>query len=674
MKVEAIVRNCARFGKSLLVGALVLSAIACSSDHQALLHHNADSTVNPLGPVDPSTSSSSSSSGSSIPLDPSNLIVNGDLENGVNPWSYQGSTTAIELSTDEAHGGNNSLLVTGRSENWNGPVMNLPELTVGIRYDFSVWVKLAQGADPVNLKMTVKRSDDDAEATYANLASAEVTSTEWVQLKGEYIHAVNGTLGEFTVFVESTETEAPFVDFYVDDLEVRMNTSLVVNGGVEDGVEPWRYQGDGVSLAQSPDQSHSGDYSLLVTNRSAGWHAAVMDLPRDLTAGMTYSASVWVRLAEGEADTMVTMTLNRKDGTEGQSVDGEFTQIATGTATDDGWIELSGEFVHSAVGEVRQLYLYIEAERTTASYYVDDLAANPVGAFGLAAGLDKFLGNVIGSSIPASYRLYWNQVTVENGGKWGTVESTRDTMNWGTLDLAYDFARVNNMPFKLHTLVWENQAPEWIGDLTPEEQKEEVEEWISLLADRYPDVAMIDVVNEPISAPASYREALGGDGDTGWDWIVWSFEKAREYFPDAELHLNDFGILASAENKIEPYLDIIELLDDLGLIDGIGVQSHYFTVDDIPATLIQASLDRLAATGLPIYISELDFSGVDPELQRENMETKFPVFWQHPAVAGVTLWGYTEGQVWRPEDSTWLVGADGTERPAMEWLRSYFGN
>ncbi len=671
MKVEAIVRNCVRFSKSLLLGGLILSAVACSSDHQTLLHYNADSTVNPMGPVDPSTSSSSSSSGGSIPLDPSNLIVNGDLENGTEPWSYQGAATAIALSTDEAHGGSNSLFVTGRGENWNGPVMNLPELTVGVRYDLSVWVKLAEGSDPTNLKLTVKRADDDPEDSYFNLAMVEATSTEWRQLKGDYIHAVNGTLGEFTVFIESDESEAPYVDFYVDDLEVRMNTSLVVNGGVEDGVEPWRYQGDGVSVTQSTAQAHSGDYSLLVTGRSAGWHAAVMGLPLDLTAGMTYSASVWVRLAEGEADTTVTMTLNRKDDTEGQSSNGEFTQVATGTATDDGWIELSGTFVHSAVGQVRELYLYIEAEDENASYYVDDLEANPVGAFGLASGLDKFLGNVIGSSIPASYRLYWNQVTVENGGKWGVVEGTRNVMNWETLDLAYDFAKTNNMPFKLHTLVWENQSPGWIGDLPREEQREEVEEWISLLADRYPDVAIIDVVNEPVSAPAGYRDALGGDGETGWDWVITSFEMAREYFPNAELHLNDFGIIASSENKIIPYMEIIDLLKERDLIDGIGVQAHYFTVDDIPAATIKESLDQLATLGLPIYISELDFSG-DDQQQLERFEAKFPVIWEHSAVAGVTLWGYIEGQVWR--DLPGLVRADGTERPAMEWLRNYFRN
>jgi hypothetical protein len=38
-------------------------------------------------------------------------------------------------------------------------------------------------------------------------------------------------------------------------------------------------------------------------------------------------------------------------------------------------------------------------------------------------------------------------------------------------------------------------------------------------------------------------------------------------------------------------------------------------------------------------------------------------------VQGITVWGYIQGQVW--QTATYLVRSDGTERPAMEWLRQY---
>jgi GH35 family endo-1,4-beta-xylanase len=37
-----------------------------------------------------------------------------------------------------------------------------------------------------------------------------------------------------------------------------------------------------------------------------------------------------------------------------------------------------------------------------------------------------------------------------------------------------------------------------------------------------------------------FREGLGGPGETGYDWAIWLFEKARFYFPNAKLILNDF--------------------------------------------------------------------------------------------------------------------------------------
>ncbi|MFW6377405.1 MAG: endo-1,4-beta-xylanase, partial [bacterium] len=283
---------------------------------------------------------------------------------------------------------------------------------------------------------------------------------------------------------------------------------------------------------------------------------------------------------------------------------------------------------------------------------------------------EKFLGQIIASSIPSDFDNYWNQVTTENSCKWGSVESSRDNMNWDQADMAYDYAKENNMPFKFHVLVWGSQEPSWIGSLSQQEQKEEVLEWYQAVAERYPDIDMIDVVNEPLHAPASYRDAIGGSGSTGWDWIVWSFEQAREYFPNAELHLNDYGIIGDP-NETENYVEIINILNDRGLIDAIGIQSHHFNMDTVTVSTMNQVLDMLAETELPIYVSELDITG-DDNTQLERYQEKFPVLWEHPSVAGVTLWGWLEGHTWR--ENTHLIKSDGTNRPAFDWLMEYVDN
>lgn len=291
----------------------------------------------------------------------------------------------------------------------------------------------------------------------------------------------------------------------------------------------------------------------------------------------------------------------------------------------------------------------------------------------IAQGHSKFLGCIIqsGSSVPRDFDLYWNQVTPENAGKWGSVEGTRDQYRWTDLDRAYNYAKQKGFPFRFHVLVWGKQQPSWITSLDSAWQAAEVEEWIRLAGERYPEAEYVEAVNEPIQWPPydyypSYYKALGGEGETGWDWVIWAFEKARENFPYSKLLINEYNILGGAKS-ISTYLKIINLLKERNLIDGICEQGHF--LENVSPQTIKARLDQLAQTGLPIQISEFDLSYEDDAQQLAKYQQIFPVLWEHPAVEGITLWGYIEGQIWRT--NAFLVRRDGTERPALQWLREY---
>jgi endo-1,4-beta-xylanase len=144
--------------------------------------------------------------------------------------------------------------------------------------------------------------------------------------------------------------------------------------------------------------------------------------------------------------------------------------------------------------------------------------------------------------VRSDFAMYWDQITPENEGKWGSVEATRGQMNWAGVDRVHDFAKQHGLLFKQHTFVWGSQQPGWLAGLSASEQRKEVEEWIRLFCERYADVDIIDVVNEPPphTTPA-YMEALGGAGASGYDWIVLSFKWARQYCPEATLVLNDYN-------------------------------------------------------------------------------------------------------------------------------------
>ncbi len=306
----------------------------------------------------------------------------------------------------------------------------------------------------------------------------------------------------------------------------------------------------------------------------------------------------------------------------------------------------------------------------------------------LAYDLDKFLGNIYSNAQVENFEYYWNYVIPENAGKWGSVEGTRDQMNWAALDAAYALAQDNGIGFNFHVLTWGAQQPEWLSGLSDQEKVEEIREWFDAVAERYPEADVVQVANEVLpghnppdgqNGRAEYIQALGGAGSTGWDWLINAFQMARDAFPEGtRLMLNDYGILSSLSSA-QQYRQVIDLLNARGLIDVIGVQGHAFsTRQGAPITQV---LDLLGATGLPIQVTEMDIDGnpnnsafvTDAQSdanQLRDLQRVFPLIWQHPSVEGVTMWGWRPG-LWRNDQEAYLVQNNGTERPGLVWLREY---
>lgn len=219
------------------------------------------------------------------------------------------------------------------------------------------------------------------------------------------------------------------------------------------------------------------------------------------------------------------------------------------------------------------------------------------------------------------------------------------------------------------------QQPAWVAGLDSAEQHAEIEEWFSAVANRYPGIKQVEVVNEPLHQPpdnsheGGYIGALGGTGKTGYDWIIEAFRMARAVFSDTTmLMINEYNIMNSTTNTDE-YLKIIKLLQADTLIDAIGFQGHGFSHDATNATILR-NIDTLASTGLPIYVTELDIDGLTDLQQVHGYMNLFPLFWEHPAIKGITLWGFRPG-MWRTDQGAYLIDISGNERPAMTWLRAY---
>ncbi|WP_437820098.1 endo-1,4-beta-xylanase [Sorangium sp. So ce1078] len=283
----------------------------------------------------------------------------------------------------------------------------------------------------------------------------------------------------------------------------------------------------------------------------------------------------------------------------------------------------------------------------------------------------KFVGNITtNGAVRDDFIQYWDQITPDIEGRWASIERSRGVRDWSRLDAIYKYAQDNGIPFRQYAFVWGGMSLSWLGSLSAEEQRQAVRDWMQAFCERYPDTDSIIVVNEPPphTTPV-FMNAIGGAGESGHDWIVNSFKWAREFCPGATLILNDYN---NIEYKVEHerFVELVKTLLDAGApIDALGAEAH--EAYKIETSTVKGYIDGLAATGLPVYITEYDIGLATDSSQREVMEEQFTMFYNHSAVKGITLWGYVVGSTWR--DNTGLLHPDGTMRPAMAWLMDFLG-
>jgi endo-1,4-beta-xylanase len=293
------------------------------------------------------------------------------------------------------------------------------------------------------------------------------------------------------------------------------------------------------------------------------------------------------------------------------------------------------------------------------------------GSAGAAVGFPyslEFVGNITTSdSVDTdgkTYSRHWDQITPENAGKWGSVQSNAGAgFNWNTLDAIYDYTEQAGITFKQHAFVWGSQQPG--GSLN----EADVKEWMTEFCRRYPNTKLIDVVNEPPPhTTPSYANAIGGGTNGTWQWIINSFNWAREACPNAILILNDYSNI-EYESQAQHFIDIVKIVQAAGApIDAVGAQAHDLDDDGMELETVQELVERLhQETRLPLYITEMDINQTDDEAQLRYYQDYFPYFRDSGYVKGLTIWGWIYGKTWSVAPNSGLV-RNGASRPAMTWL------
>lgn len=279
--------------------------------------------------------------------------------------------------------------------------------------------------------------------------------------------------------------------------------------------------------------------------------------------------------------------------------------------------------------------------------------------FGTAVAVSKMLlDSDDGERYRRELKNNFNSGVFESAMKWnnygtGTPEQIAESLDW---------LRENDITMRGHVLMWPSWR--WVDpEILPMKSdkakfRQAIEDRVTGMVETYKDdIHDWDVVNEAYSN----NDILKMYGDEIMvDW----FKLAHLAHPQAALYVNDNDMLTAGgrdTKHMQHYEDMIQMLLDKGApVSGIGMQGHFSTTLTSPE-MVWKTLDRFAHFGLPIQVTEFDVKNEDPQIQADYQRDFLTAVFAHESIAGFTMWGFWEGQHWRPEAA--LFDEDWNLRP-----------
>jgi endo-1,4-beta-xylanase len=134
-------------------------------------------------------------------------------------WVPRIGEEVLTATDADAHDGKISLLTTGRANSYSAPKLDTTDLiTKGNKLNISVWVKLAPGEQPTEMRLSIQR-DLNGESSYDSIVgNTLVTADEWVEFKGTY--TLPNDSDTTAIYVETAEGTA---SYYIDDFFMVQN-------------------------------------------------------------------------------------------------------------------------------------------------------------------------------------------------------------------------------------------------------------------------------------------------------------------------------------------------------------------------------------------------------------------------------------------------------------------
>jgi endo-1,4-beta-xylanase len=293
-------------------------------------------------------------------------------------------------------------------------------------------------------------------------------------------------------------------------------------------------------------------------------------------------------------------------------------------------------------------------------------------AFGFGTAVDGAAiqqANTDGQNYRDAIKRLFNKVVTENALKWPPFEGDPQNPYWGKHEADYMlpwFGANGITMVRGHNVIWPGMSnlPDDVQTMLKASPVDaaalrtrinnHIHEVMTYTKGK---VTEWDVLNEPV-ANKDVQAALGDAEMTAW------FKQARQEDPNIKLYLNEYNLTEAGGYDLQHinavYGIIQNILANGGPVDGIGLQSHFDTNLTPPDRVLQV-LDKFAAFGKDLQVTEFDVSPGDEQVQADYTRDYLTICFSHPAIKGFLMWGFWEGAHWRKAAA--MIRQDWTTKP-----------
>ncbi|CAN7119965.1 unnamed protein product [Brassica rapa subsp. narinosa] len=441
------------------------------------------------------------------------------------------------------------------------------------------------------------------------------------------------------------------------------NGGIIVNPDLQNGSQGWAQ----FANAKVDFREFGGNKFVVARGRNQSYDSVSQKI--SLEKGLLYTFSAWLQVSKGKAPVIAVFKKN-----------GEYKHAGSVIAESKCWSMLKGGLTIDESGPAE---LYFESEDTTVEIWVDSISLQPFTQEEWNAHHEQTIHrtrkrgmriravNSLGEPIPnATISIVQNRLgfsfgcevekyilvnqayqnwftkrftvtTFANEMKWYSTEAVRGKEDYTTADAMLRFFKQHGIAVRGHNIVWNDPKYQlsWVSSLSGNDLYNAVKRRVSSVVSRYKGQLLSwDVVNENLHF-SFFESKMGPQASYN------IFALAHSIDPRTTMFMNEFDTLeqpgdsASSPARYLGKLRELQSIRVAGNIQlGIGLESH-FNIPNIP--YMRSALDTLAATGLPIWLTEVDVQA-PPNVQAKYFEQVLREGHAHPQVKGMVTWsGYS---------------------------------